>query len=203
MNKRPEVVARTRKNLKDAFWELFRSRKMEQITIKEITSLAGCNRSTFYEYFRDTYDVLDSIEAELIARVAAEVLEGHRGGMTREALERLVALYREEGELLGTLLGEKGDPRFSGKLKAVMFAPVIRSMGLSEDDPYARFYFEFGISSIIGAVSQWYGSGFAIPASEVVGLISSMLASGVFSAVERRAKEMGPRERGGAASSRS
>lgn len=41
-------------------------KKIEKITVKEITNRAGYNRGTFYEYFTDVYDVLDVIANSLI-----------------------------------------------------------------------------------------------------------------------------------------
>lgn len=48
----------TRENLIEAFWELYKDKPIEKITVKEITNRAGYNRGTFYAYFKDTYEVL-------------------------------------------------------------------------------------------------------------------------------------------------
>ena len=66
MNKQPEVTAQTKQNLIDAFWSLYCEKRIEKITVKEITQMAGYNRGTFYEYFTDVYDVLDQIELSLV-----------------------------------------------------------------------------------------------------------------------------------------
>lgn len=57
---------RTRQNIKEAFWRLYKKDRIEKITIADICSVAGYNRSTFYHYFRDIHDVLDAVERELI-----------------------------------------------------------------------------------------------------------------------------------------
>jgi len=59
MNKHPEITAQTRENLMQAFWSLYRQKKIDTISIKEITATAGYHRSTFYEYFVDIYDTSD------------------------------------------------------------------------------------------------------------------------------------------------
>jgi AcrR family transcriptional regulator len=56
----------TKQNLIDAFWALYCEKRIEKITVKEITQKAGYNRGTFYEYFTDIYDVLNQIEESLI-----------------------------------------------------------------------------------------------------------------------------------------
>ena len=63
----------TRQNLSDAFWQLYLKKKIEKITVKEICELAGYNRSTFYVYYKDVYDILNEIEDRIIT--AQEIKE--------------------------------------------------------------------------------------------------------------------------------
>jgi AcrR family transcriptional regulator len=53
MNKQPQITDQTRKNFVDAFISLNNRKPIEKITVKEITSITGNNRSTFYRYFPD------------------------------------------------------------------------------------------------------------------------------------------------------
>ena len=53
MGKKPLQSAATRQKLIDAFWELYTVKGIEQISVKEITDSAGCNRGTFYLHFKD------------------------------------------------------------------------------------------------------------------------------------------------------
>lgn len=39
--------------------ELYSERKIEDITIKEITDKAGYNCGTFYVYYKDVYEILE------------------------------------------------------------------------------------------------------------------------------------------------
>jgi len=59
MKKREHITRQTKQNIVDAFWELYCEKRIEKITIKDITIKAGYNRSTFYEYFNDSYEVLE------------------------------------------------------------------------------------------------------------------------------------------------
>ena len=56
----------TRENLIEAFWELYKDKPIEKITVKEITNRAGYNRGTFYAYFKDTYEVLKEIKESIM-----------------------------------------------------------------------------------------------------------------------------------------
>ncbi|URN86257.1 TetR/AcrR family transcriptional regulator [Acetobacterium wieringae] len=56
----------TRQNLIDSFWLLYCQKNIEKITVKEICEIAGYNRSTFYVYFNDVYEILEEIEEQTI-----------------------------------------------------------------------------------------------------------------------------------------
>ena len=40
MNKQPEITMQTKRNLMDAFWQLYCKKRIEKITVKEITTRA-------------------------------------------------------------------------------------------------------------------------------------------------------------------
>ena len=54
----------TKDALKRAFMKLALTREINEITIKEIAAEANVNRTTFYLYFYDIYDVLADLEAD-------------------------------------------------------------------------------------------------------------------------------------------
>ncbi|WP_180339343.1 TetR/AcrR family transcriptional regulator [Peptoniphilus catoniae] len=50
----------TQKAIIESFMELLKKKSLDKITVKEIIELAEINRNTFYYYFQDIYDLLDS-----------------------------------------------------------------------------------------------------------------------------------------------
>ena len=69
MNKQPEVRARTRERIVEAFFSLYEGRALREVTVGEVAAAAHVNRSTFYEYFDSVYDLLDQVEKELVEKV--------------------------------------------------------------------------------------------------------------------------------------
>ncbi|MBV7276677.1 TetR/AcrR family transcriptional regulator [Clostridiaceae bacterium UIB06] len=49
-----------------AFWELYKTQKIEKITVKSITDACGIHRATFYLHYQDVYAILEHIEASLM-----------------------------------------------------------------------------------------------------------------------------------------
>lgn len=77
MSKKTEGLSRTqlrsRSNLISAFEIVFRNKPLDRISVKDITDAAGYNRSTFYLYFRDIYDLADAYEESVLEETASVV----------------------------------------------------------------------------------------------------------------------------------
>lgn len=59
-------ILRTRKLIMDSFVDLSGRKEFKDITIKDITTTAYINRSTFYYHFEDIYDLLDKALTEVL-----------------------------------------------------------------------------------------------------------------------------------------
>ena len=185
MKKQPEITARTRENLIQAFWSLYCEKKIEHITVKEITDKAGYHRSTFYEYFVDIYDVLNQLEDALLEHSKMNVIKSLDAGSKDDFTQKIANIYEEKGNYLSVLLGENGDPQFAQKMKSIMRPALSNALGLSEEDIHTSYIFEFGMSAIIGTITYWYNNKKELPAKELARLIRSMLETGVASEIQK------------------
>ena len=181
MKKQPELTAQTRQNLIDAFWGLYCEKSIEKITIKEITTKAGYNRGTFYEYFSDVYDLLEQIEQSLIPTIEElppiTMPEFTHG----KPLDVFMALYEQNGKYYSVLLGDKGDPAFASKLKNSTKPIIKRAISDKFDTNSLEFDFimEYMLSAMIGVMSYWFAQGKALPAEELVALMYDLMETGV------------------------
>ena len=55
------MSAFTEKAIVDAFVSLLNEHPLDKITVKNIIDKCGVNRSTFYYYFEDIYDLINKI----------------------------------------------------------------------------------------------------------------------------------------------
>lgn len=187
MKKQPELTAQTRQNLIDAFWSLYCVKKIERITVKEITEKGGYHRSTFYEYFVDIYDVLNQLEASLLEYIKENIFKGLNSEQEADLPKHIVDIYETKGNYLSVLLGVDGDPSFVSKIKAVMRPMLMGVFGLSEDEIHTSYIFEFALSAIIATLTHWYENDKSIPSVELVTMMRAMLLSGVFPMIHKYA----------------
>lgn len=68
--KRPDRrQARTRRSIREAFYELIMEKDIDKITIKELAERADIDRKTFYLHYNAVGDVVEEIQNELLAKV--------------------------------------------------------------------------------------------------------------------------------------
>lgn len=195
MRKQSPVTLQTKQNLMDAFWSLYRTKRMEKISIKEITAKAGYNRGTFYEYFKDAYDVLEQIENELLVRLQQQMLPPTLNSTPSSSIPNsstpslditmpvgmLIQLLEEQGEYFAVLLGDQGDPAFLSKMKS-SFKPYLKAM-LPEEAASNGFELDYTIeyvlNAMIGIFSYWFGQENRPPLEALFILMNELVNEGV------------------------
>ena len=59
-------VRKTKKQLRECLTRLLKEKKVQDITVRELTDMADLNRGTFYLHYRDVFDLLEKTEHELL-----------------------------------------------------------------------------------------------------------------------------------------
>lgn len=124
MSKKSSSLSRTkirsRQNLLDAFGKVFLNKPIDKITIKDITDSAGYNRSTFYLYFRDIYELSEAYEESVLQEVA-EIVGGIIESNFRLPLKDLIGLMAfAAGEHIDRIYLCSLLPGFSDRFKRIL-----------------------------------------------------------------------------------
>jgi len=172
MNKQPEITDRTRGTLISAFCKLYQQKPIERITILEITRAAGYNRSTFYQYFRDIYDVLEYIENDVLEYIREKAKEH------TDDVQGILALFEAKGEYLSALLCDYGNNRFIERLKEVLPDEAI-AMGLPKKHPLTPYLMEFQFSTKLAMFRLWQSRGRDLPLDDFIALIYNLNTGGI------------------------
>ena len=166
-------TTQTKENLVQAFLKVAENKRIDKITIKEVTDTAGYYRSTFYEYFLDLQDLIDQIEDSLIKKAEKQALDSV-SDITPEAFTyKCVSFYESNANLLLILLGDKGDPTFEVKLKKALRPLFNQQLGISDDNLLVEFF----ISGILATLTHWFRHKKDLPLEELVELISPIVRS--------------------------
>jgi len=181
MNKNSTITSQTKQNLIQAFWELYCIKRIDKITIKEITTRAGYNRSTFYEYFSDVYDVLETIENNLISTLQELPMKQLSSPDDPFPFDVLINMFSYHSKYLMVLLGDHGDPAFQGKIKASI-KPLIKETLLAQgikDDFELEYTLEYALSAMIGILNYWFSQENALSIEKLIGLVTELSEEGI------------------------
>lgn len=86
-------VRYTKMVIKQCFFRLIRQKSISKITVKEICEFAQINRSTFYKYYADPYDLLEKLEEEAILGITQMIDEYPQKGLRPVLVTILRAIY--------------------------------------------------------------------------------------------------------------
>ena len=159
--------------------------------MKEITTKAGYNRGTFYEYFTDVYDTLEWIEKSLLPDLSTHMQHIHHMHHIKSLLlepavmqhiKHVVKIYQERSKYFVILLGDNGDPSFQGKIRNIL-RPALEqlfSTTSNDDDDFIRDYtIEYTISAMIGVLNYGFRREKNPPIKKLIQLIYNLTADGI------------------------
>jgi hypothetical protein len=180
MTVRMEQKTRTKQDLIDAFWNLYRTKRLERISVREIVEKAGFNRSTFYEYFSDVPAVLECIESSLVPGPDELPPISRNPNSDMFSVNDFLKQYQDHRDYYQVLLGHRGDPSFQGRLKASM-KPILKeqvvALGL-QDNIELDYSLEFILSAMIGILGYWIQQDEPVPPAKLAGWIYDHLENG-------------------------
>lgn len=115
----------TKQQLKDSLIARIEEKPFDKITINDIVAPIHLNRSTLYRYYDDKYQLLETIENEVIHDLSNRQHQPWEFFTTdsnidqlREFLAESLRLYQDNAQVLHALLGPNGDHSFEGRLGA-------------------------------------------------------------------------------------
>jgi len=150
--------------------------------VKEITTKAGYNRGTFYEYFTDVYDILERIEKSLLPDLSTHMQMHPIKALSLEPaamqhIKQVVKIYQERSKYFVILLGDNGDPSFQSKIKNILRTVFdqLFSTTSNDDDYFIREYtIEYTISAMIGILNYGFRREKNPPIQKIIQLIYNL-----------------------------
>ena len=180
MNKRPDITDATRQRFIDAFCTLYKMKPVEKITVKEIAALAGHNRVTFDQYFRDSFAVLESLENELLAHVQKAIERNIRSENMFSQFEQVFdSMLSENPKLVDILLTGANCSSTLDRCKNAMLPILMSAFHLDENNYKQRGVLEFYLSGVVALMKYAVDHSEKITTPEIGQIIKQFLQNGV------------------------
>lgn len=162
-NKTDVRFVRTESAITTAFIELVTEIGFYAITVKDITARADVSRGTFYQHYRDKYDLLQSFEDKIKADLLDALMPGRipfKADAVKERVIRMLSYCEENLSMMRALFGKKGDADFQQRMKDMLWGGVftqhINYAGLAKKlDVPADYLREYVNSSHYRVFQTW------------------------------------------------
>lgn len=154
--------------------ELNAGEDLTRITVAALTEHAGLTRRTFYTHYRDIPDFVEQVEEGVLAEirtrlqaVAAADLDSLYDNISQlepaPGAVELLGYLKEEGALIGALLGPGGDAAFAQRIQAIARETVAGRMKMGIFPGVLGAFFDYYLSYVVaaetGVVQRWFETG--------------------------------------------
>ena len=151
-------AARSRKMIRQAFFEILKEKSFEKITVTDIVKRADVNRSTFYAHYPDVMGVVEEIQEEIL-----EYTQNFMDNINfkdfyenpKPYLQSIVKLVAENNELYRLLMTSSMATKQLDKLKYIIIERTLETLeGTNRFE--SRFELEFATRFFMGGVVDVY-----------------------------------------------
>ncbi len=105
----------TKKVIRECFFELLKENPLNKITVKAICEKADINRTTFYRYYKDPFDLMEQIENEMMAAFRSHAKATMPVDM-KSALETMFSAIIHNQEMYLIMISDNADRSFIRKM---------------------------------------------------------------------------------------
>ena len=176
-------VIKTKSQLRKSLSSLLQKKKIQNITVTELSEMAEINRGTFYLHYKDIYDLLTSIQHDLLTDF--ESLLKQIGSSTDNLvpfIESLFAFLYKNRDMSGFYLRDALDAEFSLELRRMLRVCVFNkynSIVQQQKMPNFELYYDFILSGTLGMLARWADDGFKISPHNLAVLTDSFIRKGL------------------------
>lgn len=178
-------VRKTRRQLRECLITLLKEKKVQDITVRELTDMADLNRGTFYLHYKDVFDLLEKTEAELQEDFNQLVCKHDAVDLKQRPsviFNEIYSLVYDNADLIEILLGENGDLNFVNRLKQLIREKCLKDwMEVFRSGNAAAFdaFFSFIVSGCIGLVQYWLQTGLQETPEQMAKLTEHIITKGI------------------------
>lgn len=171
----------TDRKIREYFLSALSERELSKITVQEICTHVGINRSSFYLHYKDVYDLLDAMSHEVGKAVMEDIVRAQVQSPYFFSEEYLLVILRhvqKNAVFYRAYLSSVGMADIEKGYQTVfetVFKPYFRQLGM-ESEHQMEYLFSFVKAGFLAVVRQWLLYDCAETPEEMVRLIRQVTA---------------------------
>lgn len=156
-------VKKTSKALREKLMKMLETKDITEITVKELTDAADVNRSTFYFYYDDIYDMVRQMQNEIFDVFYNEVIKSEKRVENVEEyvgyVKRFFDFCKENELQCRFVLNNDINNELMARIKNAVRDNIPDSSQVFPASSPAHYLTTFAISGITGAIVEWIEDG--------------------------------------------
>ena len=181
-------VRKTRSQLRKCLSILLETKKIQNITVKELAQMADINRGTFYLHYKDVYDLMEHIQADLLKEFE-DILTKIAPDTDNLVpfIEALFVFIYDNKDMAKIFLHDDLDANFSNELRNKLQSCVFnkyKAFIKQKNMPYFELYYDFILSGTLGLLVRWIDSEFEMSPHDLAVLTLSFIRNGLTNIME-------------------
>ena len=167
----------TKKIIKESLIELLQTNDIHQITVTNICNKADINRGTFYSYYKDAFDLLQSIEDELFDQILRYLNETPAEHYTDSLLIKVLELIAENKDLCKILLCKQRDGRIIDRILYIASKANLEPLfdkSNEFDESHFDYLIRYSVGGILAIIQVWLENNLKKSPREIVKIINNI-----------------------------
>ncbi len=166
----------TKKVIRECFFELLKETPLNKITVKGICERAQINRSTFYRYYSDPFDLMDQIEADLFATIQRYIRMLH-DGPPEEAFETILDITIKNEEFHTILASDRANYPYINRMIESSYGSFQNGFARLHPDlspKQLKWFYDYMAHGCISVVLDWVDGGMRETPREVAHFVTRL-----------------------------
>lgn len=173
----------TKLAIQESLVELMNTLPISKISVKMLCEAADINRSTFYAHYKDQYDLLKSVQRNILAQVKEKISSTQVFADSDSAVAVLaqeLEFARQNASLLTVLLSDNGDPEFQGEIMQLVQEKIMEEFQGEKSIPprTVKYLKRFILSGLLSITRHWLNENCADKPEVMAELMINLIVHG-------------------------
>lgn len=172
---------KTKKQLEETLLALLKTKNINKITVKEITSLSQVNRSTFYDHYTDIFDLLENVQNRVLSDIYNIYKNVTISNLKEKEFKQIYILFeyiKNNKETFKVLINGHGNILFIEKLKKIITEKFLNDFvgkcsGVTKED--FSLVSSFFVSGCIGVIENWVKNNAEMPIEKLTEIMKKLI----------------------------
>ena len=158
-------VRKTKAQLRAGLARLMQKKSIKEITVKELVEEVDINRSTFYLHYTDIYQMLESIEGELMDEISHLIDDYALDPINNKEssypfIEQIFTILDNNKDICIALVGKNGDMAFVNRIEGLIAETVFQRLSsrMPKDNRDIEYAYAFCLNGCVGMIKAWLSS---------------------------------------------